>query len=58
MKARQAGRATSDLPPMLKAMDEHASKQVADVGRLKCLSLIHILEVRQQAIGSLLGERS
>ena len=56
VKARKADLTTGRLQPMLKGMDEQASKPVIDAGRLKCLSLIHELEDRQQAIGAVLGE--
>jgi DNA-binding transcriptional MerR regulator len=56
VKARRVGLSSGDLKPMLKAMDEQATKQVSETGRLKCLSVIHALESRQQAIGHVLGE--
>ena len=41
---------------MLNAMDPQILNPIAEAGRQKCLSLIHALESRQQAIGNILGE--
>jgi DNA-binding transcriptional MerR regulator len=56
VKARRAGLRVRDLKPVLVAMDERAPKTASDVGRRHGVSLIHMLEEQQQAIGNVLGE--
>ena len=56
VKSRRAGLRVRDLKPVLVAMDERAAKTVSDAGRRHAVSLINMLEERQQAIGNVLGE--
>ncbi len=56
VKARNAAIPVGDLMRVIKAMDDQAPRQAADVGRRECVSLIHELESRQHAIGNVLGE--
>ena len=56
VKARRAGLPLRDLRPVIVAMDERGARSAAEAGRQQCLSLIHILEAQQQAIGNVLGE--
>ena len=56
VKTRKAGLAVRDIALVLRAMDVSATAAAADDGRLQCLSLIHKLEDRKQALGSVLGE--
>jgi|SRR6185312_6080380 len=56
VKARRAGLRLSDLRAVIVAMDERGARDAAEAGRQQCLSLIHILEAQQQAVGNVLGE--
>jgi DNA-binding transcriptional MerR regulator len=56
IKARNAGLTLGAFAPVIKAMDDEAPRQTAQVGRRKCLALIHALEDQQKRIGDVLGE--
>ncbi len=56
IKARSAGLTVGELVSIIKAMDDRVPTSIADSGRRKCVTLIHALESRQQAIGNVLAE--
>jgi DNA-binding transcriptional MerR regulator len=56
VKARRAGMRIRDLRPVVMAMDEAVTRSVSESGRRHCISLIHVLEDQQQALGNVLGE--
>ena len=56
VKAHAAGLNVGDIKAVIHAMGENAPRAVADNGRRQCLALIHALEERQRATGSVLVE--
>ncbi|MGC1467506.1 MAG: MerR family transcriptional regulator [Pseudolabrys sp.] len=56
LKACCAGLRVSDIKRIIVGMDERSSRTGAEAGRQEAISLIHVLERRQQAIGNVLGE--
>ena len=56
VKAHAAGLKVGDVKAVIRAMGENAPRTVADDGRRQCLALVHALEERQRATGSVLVE--
>ena len=54
--ARKAGFADGDVAAVLNAMTDEESPSVIDAGRMKCLSLIRLIEGRQTVLGAALAE--